>query len=528
MSAGLIQLVAYGAQDIFLTNDPQITFFKIVYRRHTNFSTEMIPQYFNSQPDFGKRITAVLSRSGDLIRRIYLVAVLPKIPQFKNEDQEIDGITKFAWVRRIGYALIKSVEIEIGGELIDRQFGDWLNIWHELNRPDEKNIDKIIGDVSELRDLTNGKKIYKLFIPLQFWFCRFAGLALPIVSLQYNHIKINIELSQFNKCYQIAPTHYINIDNDFVNFQNGEYLEQTINGVRSFAKFVNFDIIERRLYISRITDEEFQSVTESDPEKIKTEQQQDQILYARDDDTGILINNRYLIRGLSTGFEAMPRINSSERIHTNRSVRLDNIVLKEAFLLVEYIFLDDEERVRFSQARHEYLIEQVFYNGEKTIDGLHSNFKLGFTQACKELIWISQLTLAQKLRNNAHFNYTDSMIDGKGSNIIKQETLLFNGKDRITFRDSGYFTHIQPYQYHRHAPSPGINVYSFSHHPEGHQPAGSANLSKIDDVRLRATVTSDITFEYTAKLRVYAIVYNVLRVSNGISGLVFSIDHQVN
>src|SRR5579872_1248316 len=128
MPGGLIQLVAYGEEDLFLTSDPQITFFKILYRRHTNFSIEEIRQNFTHTPDFGKRLTCILSHAGDLISNTYLVVTLPSIPQFLNSDGSIDTITKFAWARKIGYALIKTIDVEIGGQLIDRQYGEWLSI----------------------------------------------------------------------------------------------------------------------------------------------------------------------------------------------------------------------------------------------------------------------------------------------------------------------------------------------------------------------------------------------------------------
>jgi hypothetical protein len=528
MAGGLIQLVAYGTQDLFITKDPQITFFKIVYRRHTNFSTELIEQPFTHTPEFGKRVTCVLSRNGDLIRKMYLVAVLPRIPQFIDDNNNIDVITKFAWVRRVGYSLISNIEIEIGGEVIDEQYGDWLNIWHELTVTSEKDISKMLGDIKELTDFSNGKQTYKMFIPLQFWFNRVAGLALPIVGLQYNHIKINLEINNFNKLYKLAPTHYINIDNDFVNYEPFEFIEQVINGVQSLAQFVHFDLVERRLYLFRVTDNPFTSVTEPDSSKIQTEEAQDQLLYEKDAD-GNLVNDSYLIKGLTTKFEAMPRINATEKTHINRSVQFDNIVLKSAFMLVEYIFLDAEERIRFSQSRHEYLIEQILYNGEKVIDGINQKFKIGFTQPVKEVIWVSQLTITTNTRLNDHFNYSDSLIKDKsgksiGKNIIQKATMAFNGQDRLSVRDNSYFSHIQPYQHHTVAPSVGINAYSFALHPEKHQPSGVANMSKIDNIRLRLEVVPEIDFIKTARLRFYGINYNILRIANGISGLVFSRD----
>lgn len=524
MTGGLIQLVARGAQDLFITEEPQITFFKVVYRRHTNFSTEVIPQNFITKPNFGNRSTCIISRNGDLIRNVHLILVLPIIPPFRNENGEIDSLSKFAWVRRIGYALIKSVEIEIGGELIDKHYGDWLNIWHELYVPSNKEIDKLIGDIKELYEYSNGKKSYKMMIPMRFWFNRITGLALPVVNLQYENIKINVELNPIEKVSLVSPNKLITIDNDFVNFEPFEYIQQTVNNQTSIGRFIGFDIEDRVLYISRVSDNEFLSVSEQNPENLITEKQQRDILYELNDD-GMLVNDTYYIKGLSSGFEAMPRINSFERSYRNNSISFKNINLKDAFLLVEYVFLDMDERVKFAQSKHEYLIEQVLYNGERTIDGINQRFKIGMTRPCKELFWVSQLSTALNTNNNDVFNYSNSLIKGNSDvSIIQNQTLIFNGTERLSRRDSAYFGIVQPFQYHITSPAVGINCYSFGVHPTKHQPSGTANLSKIDNVSLSLDVQPDISFTNTAKLRVYGVVYNVFRVANGISGLVFSND----
>lgn len=530
MTGGLIQLVAYGIQDIFLTQDPQITFFKVVYRRHTNFSIETIPQFFTHRPDFGKRVTCVLSRDGDLIRKMHLVVVLPRIPVFKDEDNNVDVITKFAWVRRIGYALIRRIEIEIGGELIDRQYGDWLNIWNELTGLKSDAKDKMLGDVKELTDFTNGKTTYRLFIPLQFWFCRTAGLALPVVALQYNHIKINLEFKELDQVRVLAPTHYITIDNEFVNFEPFEYIEQIVDGERAFGQFVHYDAINRRLYYTRITDNSFLGIP-IDPELLTGNEMVDDATFLYDPSGDVkLALQKFLITGLTSKYEAIPRINTLERSHTNNSVRFSTVAMKDAFLLVEFIYLDMEERVRFSQSKHEYLIEQVLFEGQKTVDGLNQRFRLGFTHPCKEIIWVVQRTVLLNTRNNDEFNYTNSLERLGGDpecshcSLITDATLIFNGEERLTLREIDYFTYVQPWQHHSYTPSEGINVYSFAIHPEKHQPSGTANLSKIDDIRLRLKVEPSISLNNTAKLRVYGVVYNILRVINGISGLVFAND----
>ena len=125
MGGGLMQLVAYGAQDIYLTGNPQITFFKVVYRRHTNFAVESIEQTFNGTADFGRLVTATISRNGDLIQQMYLEVFLP-------------ATTDGTWTYGLGNAMIQKAEIEIGGQLIDRHYGEWMDIWTELSVPEGK------------------------------------------------------------------------------------------------------------------------------------------------------------------------------------------------------------------------------------------------------------------------------------------------------------------------------------------------------------------------------------------------------
>ena len=139
MGGGLMQLVAYGAQDIYLTGNPQITFFKVVYRRHTNFAVESIEQTFNGAVDFDKRVTATISRNGDLIKQMYLEVVLAG-------QVTISGV---------GNAIVKQVELEIGGQLIDRHYGEWMNIWTELSTPEGKRegYDDMVGNLPFLVDV---------------------------------------------------------------------------------------------------------------------------------------------------------------------------------------------------------------------------------------------------------------------------------------------------------------------------------------------------------------------------------------
>ena len=222
-----MQLVAYGAQDVYLTGNPQITFWKVTYRRHTNFSMEAIEQTFNGQADFGRRVTCTVSRNGDLAYRTYLQVTLPEIGQsLKNSGSSGDEGVYARWLDFPGEQLINQVEVEIGGQRIDRQYGDWMHIWNQLtlSKEQERGYHKMIGHTTQLTYLTdpefanvdgpcegagvqnqtctprNALPESTLYIPLQFWFCTNPGLALPLIALQYHEVKINLDLRSLDEC----------------------------------------------------------------------------------------------------------------------------------------------------------------------------------------------------------------------------------------------------------------------------------------------------------------------------------------
>ena len=371
MGGGLLQLVAYGAQDVYLTGNPQITFFKVVYRRHTNFSMESIEQTFNGTADFGRRVTCQISRNGDLIHRMYL----------QTTFGTMSGLDKYT-----GLNMIKSVELEIGGQRIDKQYGDWMYIWNELSLPSGKNTgyDTMVGETA----FTTAGKV--LYTPLEFWFCRNPGLALPLIALQYHEVKVNLEFASLSDLGTISSS----------------------------------------------------AVTAA---------------------TGSIASSS---------------------------------------LWVDYIFLDTDERRRFAQLSHEYLIEQLQFTGEETVTGSSANkVKLNFNHPVKELVWVTQAA-------SANFGVYVPITNAK---------LQLNGHDRFAERAGTYFTHVQPYQHHTNIPGAvGINVYSFALKPEEHQPSGTLNMSRID------TAVLNVTTGAATRMRVYATNYNVLRVMSGMGGLAYS------
>ena len=390
-----MQLVAYGAQDIYLTGNPQITFFKVVYRRHTNFSMESIEQTFNGQNELGGKVTSVISRNGDLIHKMYVGVT------FSNAGDNFSA--------NFGTTLLKTVELEIGGQRIERFYNDWLETWTQLTQVNPA------GKIARLNtaDYTNtGSTLYQkmtgsggvlasnqsntgqeLTIPLPFWFCRNVGLALPLIALQYHEVKIEVEIA------------------GDAQFGGG--------GTKSI-----------------------------DP--------------------------------LS--------------------------------LWVDYIYLDTDERRRFAQVSHEYLIEQV----QRTVaSGLSGQMELNFNHPVKELIWIGAPAVGASDYGTAT---PKSWID-VNQNVNLQ--LRLNGHDRFEKRNGLYFSRCQVWQYHSGfggvIKRDSIGVYSFALKPEEHQPSGTCNFSRIDDARL---VISD--GDLLTNLIVYAVNYNVLRIMSGMGGLAYS------
>jgi len=211
MAGALLQIVAYGAQDVYLTSNPQITFWKVTYRRYTNFAIESIEQTFNGQADFGRRVQCTISRNGDLAYRTYLQVTLPEINQLMGVASVAAGRGNGVYARWLdfpGEQLIAQVEVEIGGQRIDRQYGDWMHIWNQLTMTSEqaRGYFKMIGNTTQLTFITdpsfaevdgpcdslaprqvcaprNALPETTLYVPLQFWFCTNPGLALPLIAL---------------------------------------------------------------------------------------------------------------------------------------------------------------------------------------------------------------------------------------------------------------------------------------------------------------------------------------------------------
>lgn len=518
MVAGILQLAAKGYQDIFLIDDPQITFFKVVFRRHSNFSVETIPQYFNQNPNFGQKTSCTISRSGDLIHKIYVVITLPQLFQLKNQydPNQLDMITTFAWIRRIGYVLLKTISIELSGTIIDTHYGEWLNILFELTGPKNINFLKYLGEDPSINNFSFNKPQILLYVPLRFWFCESVEQALPIISLYYNEVKINIEFETLQNCLLVSPTNYITVKDDFAFFKPQTIIQQTINGITAIGIYSNFDALTKNLYYYKISNVPFQSIS-YDLSTVTNSTQLNEI-YAQ--------NSQYQIySALTPDISVFPIINSSETEYFYNLPR--NISLVNVFLLVDYIFIESNERVKLAQNAQEYLITQTTQIVNTTVQHTNRTILLSMKNSCKLMVWVAQL---KYIKSYDAFNYTTNIIRSDGKNIITFATILFNGKDILgtvstngtsTLRTTDYFNLLQPYQHFPFTWEHGYYLYSFSLSPNLSQPAGSCNMSKIDFSSLQIQMASSINFNNPAYVRVYYVNYNILKIMHGLARLVF-------
>jgi|SaaInlStandDraft_6_1057023.scaffolds.fasta_scaffold28419_1 hypothetical protein len=524
MTGAIIQLIAHGRDNVYLTHDPQITFFKVIYRRHTNFTKEQIPQSFIKQPNFGKKGSSIISKRADLLGGIQIVTTLPKIQTTSDEK------AKFAWVKRVGFALIKSVEIEIGGKIIDRHYGEWLNIWSELtgkiNGNHKSGMKKLIGDVPELTEFTSSKNEYTLYIPLQFWFCKNSGNALPLISLQYSDVKINVEFEDASKCYMLSPTHYIKCRDDIVNFTPFEYIEQNIDGTIAAGIFIEYDINFKRLYYYKLTSTKLASVPVASD--FNTSASNSVAI------TALLASSqglKYSIIGKTSGYSTFAEFNNTTTTHSVAKIR--NLSMTQCYLLVDYYYLDEEERYKFSQSKHDYLIDQLYYTPDIEIENANFSSPIIAEHPCKLIAWITQLKYIKS--SNDHYNYTDSyrnkilssesstanIGDPVSKSLISTQTILMNGNPRVSLRDASYFDKIQMHMHTSCNISTGINMYSYAEHPFIHQPSGSCNMSQIDNVKIQLNLSPIVSVNNKALFRAYSVCTNILRISSGLAGTVF-------
>lgn len=589
MGGGLMQLVAYGAQDVYLTGNPQITFFKVVYRRHTNFSIEVIEHTFNGNPDFGRKVTICVHRNGDLVTKMYLRIRLSELTY--NGSEESKCLAKAAWTTRLGHALIDNVELDIGGSRIDKQYGDWLNIWYELARNDshDRGYDHMIGNVPALTELSgvqNGsssrgnviKNECTLFIPLQFWFNRNNGLALPLIALQYHEVRLHFEFRDLQECVvhncnfnPRGAAHfedtsllidYVYLDSEErrrfaqvgheylieqVQFTGEEPVTSTNHKFRLTFNHPTKALIWLTKFGNYRTGLKFLAYSHVHDWEIARNEAAEKLILSQ-----FYVNNDGSVGRFSSKCSDAP---SGYVKHSNETSKLkvvpgpdiadiecpiDLFILNKCTPLLK---CDKTGDLRDKVCGTVYLCRAS--NCPSTVDPDERFYlKVVVTRNDLTLRDLSKPTSAYSADNRndfikdqdvvvyQHHNY-GLFIDGT-CNPVTEALIQLNGHDRFDRREGAYFNYVQPWQHAEVTPADGVNMYSFALRPFEHQPSGTANLSRIDSTHLQLWF-DDTTFGKkrgndflndfigdNSKVCIYGYSYNVLRIMSGMGGLAYS------
>ncbi len=549
MAGGLMQLIAYGAQDIYLTGNPQITFFKTVYRRHTNFSMEVIEQQFIGNPDFGNRVTVKFTRDGDLLTKMYVRVVLHSVDP--ND-------TSFAWIRRIGHALLETIELEIGGTKIDRQTGTWLDIWYELSRQGdhERGYDAMIGDVPELTTFnTDIKDEYTLYIPLQFWCNRHFGLSIPMIALQYHDVRVHINFTPKerviirdcnfdinNPDVRIESasllTNYVYLDTEerkrFAQAGHEYLIEQIqFNGTEPVVDLIkeyildynhptkeiiwamkNGNYINGNTFLFYTNKDDWNETDPDDPESIS-----------------VLIeaSNKVVIESISFNSDPTNLVGGTwfevtgQTTATVGTLNISNEAIESVFVNPTSVTIGD-------YGITDKIFSDVVIKEDGTIEPNNTKTQLSVRDFSFPVNLLTDTRVIKCDPIVFQFHNYGILIDGT-DNPVESAIIKLNGHDRFNLREGLYFNNVQPDQHHSNTPRDGINVYSFSLHPEQHQPSGTANLTRIDSTTLTIQFLDssqgigqpDLNFlNDENQLFVFAVNYNILRVLSGLAGLAYS------
>jgi hypothetical protein len=541
-----MQLVAYGAQDVFLTGTPEITFWKVSYRRHTNFAMESIEQTFSGQADFGRRVTCTISRNGDLCYRTYLQVTLPEINQSMGAEGDQGVFAR--WLDFPGEQLIAQVEVEIGGQRIDRQYGDWMHIWNQLTMSAEqqRGYFKMIGNTTQLTYITDPsfadisgpcaaaggpsqvcaprKALPEttLYIPLLFWFCRNPGLALPLIALQYHEVKINIDFRPIGECLWAVKQ----LDGTTGTLSTSTAYQQSLVAASLYIDYVFLDTDERRkmaqnpheYLIEQLQFTGDESVgSSSNKIKLNFNHPCKELIWVVQPDANV-----DYCSSLEGGQTLYKTLGAQPFNYTDAVDALPNAVHAfggpaetsgaNAFITSGGLFQDPGAMGS----------EGVTGNPTQWSDATLNRGVFGAETANAAL---GEVAEGSFVSDAGTFVLSETALDMHcwGENPVVTAKLQLNGQDRFSEREGSYFDVVQPFQHHTRAPDAGINVYSFALRPEEHQPSGSCNFSRIDNATLQLVLSSaTVGGTQTAKVRVYATSYNVLRVMSGMAGVAYS------
>ena len=472
MTSGLLQLVAKGQQDEFIHINPDISFFKYAYKKHTNFSMDSIQLTFDINPTLSTSSLSTgylckIQRYGDLLKELYFSFELPEV---YSSDKY-----KFRWIENVGSLYIKKATISVGGVIIDSITGEWLNIKNEFIIIGEKtNYNKMTGNYNELINpkmneprigVKNNKFFYtfypssdktqnipsipskRVYIPLCFWFTKSPALSLPLLKLQYSEIYLTIEAENSEHLYQVYSP-------DLQRYISPQYFNELYND-------------------------------------------------------NININTFIKTNSISPYIEA-------NYIFVDNEERNSMISSPSTEYIVEQLEISSEQRIK-SNANTSITIE------------------LNIHKPTKEIIWTTKRDDYYRYneRNNYTGYFPENI---NYPILDKATIVWNKSNNRIEEKNGDYFNKIQPYQHHQALPKEGIYSYSFALFPEKETPTGSFNAAVVstslliytngtynnDDINNKLKLMNKSVYDFEYLIQVYSIQYNIYQIISGIGGMKFA------
>jgi hypothetical protein len=493
------------------------------------------------------------------------------------------------WLDFPGEQLIAQVEVEIGGQRIYRQFGDWMHIWNQLTQTvnQEKAYYSMVGNTTQLTYITdpsfssvdgpcisnaprqicaprNALPETTLYIPLQFWFCKNPGLALPLIALQYHEVRINIDLRPIDEClWAVTDLNCLNVSQS-ATLKVATAYNQSLVAASLYVNYIFLDTDERRrmaqnpheYLIEQLQFTGDESVgSSSNKIKLNFNHPVKELIWVVQPDENVdycasLQCGALLYRALGAqpfnytdAIDALP--NAIHAFGGAESVAAGGVDGKNnSFIDASGLFQAagafDSSGVYFNQMWN--VPNSTVGTGSPTTPGTMvggATVPAGNTVTYASDLAYSAPNFAVADKNyKGPGNAVESYVSDAGTFVLSQTALKLhcwgenpvvtaklqlNGQDRFSEREGSYFDVVQPYYAHTRTPDTGINVYSFALRPEEHQPSGTCNFSRIDNATLQLVLSNaSVEGTKTAKVRVYAVNYNVLRIMSGMGGLAYS------
>lgn len=477
----LMQLVAFGAQDVYLSGQPKVTFFQTTYKRHTNFAMETVQQTVNGAGGNSGIFTVTLSRSGDLVGDMF-VALTPTISsaaQLTSTNTNND----MCWVAERAF---DNIQLFIGGQLIDKHFQLWFRMYSEVFMNDTKKMQygRMTSAPVAVNATTTSSQA-KVYLPLLFFFNRNPGLYLPLIALQYHEVRLDFQLTSYFSSY--FGTNPIEV------WANYMYLEEAERG--RFSKNNHEYLIEQ---VQHVTGDPVIGTSENSPAIIRLQYNHPvkELIWCYQDPTPLV--NRNAMWNFTSGVSNVNVTIDPSKVAASASPFAPNHV-GAPLLYVPGPF-----------------VSNLFLTATTGAIISGSTLQAGYGIAVQSNVVSGNVFWVESGLSNVSTNVSFGYEVGP----LHKAKFLLNGTERAVEQFGKYFNQYQPYIYHSGNPSPGIYVYSFALKPEELQPSGACNFSRIDISQIATSLKTGMPSSLQQKM--FAVNYNILRIASGLGGLAFS------